>query len=399
MKSKLLFIISSLNTGGAQSAMANLSIALSSLYEIEWLLNSDEKIAYEFSGKIRTLGIHEPKNRESLVYQGKAFFKRLKEIRRLKATGEYVAAISYLESANIANVLTGNKYSKVIISQRCAVGTRKMGLKGKILMVATKLFYKKADEMVAISNGVRKELLEIFGLNPETTTTILNGYNLENVRDGINEKSLDFEKEKDTFTFVNMGRLHDQKGQWHLIRAFSEVHKGDKRARLVIIGSGEEQGYLESLIKELELEGIVDILPYRKNPFSVLGIGDAFVFPSLYEGFGNVLCEALICGLPVIASDYRSGAREILAPNTDFDIQVKKNIDYAEYGIIVPICSGNRYGASEPLEKQEMLLADAMMKLMTDTSIYDKYKKKAEERANQLSLNHKCEEWRVIIER
>lgn len=399
MKSKLLFIISSLNTGGAQSAMANLSIALSSLYDIDWLLNSDDKIAYEYRGNLISLGIHEPENRNDLSYQIKALFKRLRGIKQLKKTGKYVATISFLESANIANVLTGNKYSKTIISQRNTVSGRRMGIKGKLLVCLDKVLYKKADEMVAISNGVRKELLGKFGLIPEKTTTILNGYDIEAIRHGMEEIPEDFSKEDGTFSFVNMGRLHDQKGQWHLIRAFSKVYEKSNFARLVIIGSGEEQGYLESLIKGYQLEGKVKILPYRKNPFSVLSKCDAFVFSSLYEGFGNVLCESIICGLPAIASDYRSGAREILAPDTDVDIEVKDKIDYAEYGLIVPVCSGNRFSSSESLEMQELLLSEAMISLMENEGLYQKYKLKAAERANQLSLDHKCEEWRKIIER
>lgn len=399
MKNKLLFIISSLNTGGAQSAMANLSIALSSLYDIDWLVNSDERIAYDYKGNLISLGLHEPENRNNLSYQLKALVKRLKKIKSLKNTGEYIAAVSFLESANIANVLTGNRYVKTIISQRNTVSGRRMGLKGKILVCLDKRLYKKADEMIAISNGVRKELLEKFSLNPSTTTTILNGYNLDAIRAGMKESPMDFEKEDGTFTFVNMGRLHDQKGQWHLIRAFSKVYGNNNKARLVIIGSGEEQNYLEGLVSEYGLESVIKILPYRKNPFSVLGKCDAFVFPSLYEGFGNVLCESLICGLPAIASDYRSGAREILAPNTDVDIEVMEHIEYAEYGIIVPVCSGNRYGAIENLENAESLLAKAMTCLMNDSALYEKYKEKALERAMQLSLAHKCEEWRRIIER
>ena len=399
MKNKLLFIISSLNTGGAQSAMANLSIALSSLYDIDWLVNSDERIAYDYKGNLISLGLHEPENRNNLSYQLKALIKRLKKIKGLKNTGEYIAVVSFLESANTANVLTGNKYAKTIISQRNTVSGRRMGLKGKILVCLDRHLYKKADEMIAISNGVRKELLEKFSLNPSTTTTILNGYNLDAIRAGMKESPMDFEKEDGTFTFVNMGRLHDQKGQWHLIRAFFKVYGNNNKARLVIIGSGEEQNYLEDLISEYGLESVIKILPYRRNPFSVLSKCDAFVFPSLYEGFGNVLCESLICGLPAIASDYRSGAREILAPNTDVDVEVMDHIEYAEYGIIVPVCSGNRYSAMENLENAESILADAMICLMDDSVVYEKYKEKALERAMQLSFAHKCEEWRRIIER
>lgn len=399
MRPKILFLISSLNTGGAQSAMANLSIALSSLYDIDWLVNSDEKIAYDYFGNLISLGIKEPENRNNLSYQGKAFFRRLSMLKKLKKSDEYIATISFLESANIANILTRKYGVKTIISQRNTISNRRLGIKGKVLVKIDKILYKKADEMVAISDGVRKELLDKMGLNPDKTTTILNGYNLEAVRNGMKEEVLDFEKEEGTFTFINMGRLHDQKGQWHLIRAFFEVYKNDSRARLLIVGSGNEETYLRSLISGYGLDGVVRIMPYRKNPFAVMGKCDAFVFPSRYEGFGNVLPEALICGLPAIASDYRSGAREILAPKTDVNIEVKDKIDYAEFGILVPVCSGIKYDSDVPLENQEILLAKAMLLLMNEKELYEKYKEKAIERSSQLSFEKKADEWKKIIER
>ena len=399
MKPKLLFLISSLNTGGAQSAMANLSIALSDLYDIDWLVNSDEKIAYDYFGNLISLGIKEPDNRNNLTYQGKAFFKRLSMLKVLKKSGDYLATISFLESANIANILTRKYGTKTIISQRNTITNRRLGLKGKILVKVDKSLYKKADEMVAISEGVRKELLQKMGLDPRKTTTILNGYNIEAIKKGMKEEPEAFELEEGTFTFINMGRLHDQKGQWHLIRAFSKVYEEDKAARLLIVGSGSEEEYLRSLIDGYNLQNVVKIMPYRKNPFSVMGKCDAFVFPSRYEGFGNVLPEALICGLPSIATDYRSGAREILAPSTDVDCEVENDIDYAEYGLLVPVCSGIKYDSNTPLEKQESILAEAMLLLMRDADLYDKYKKQADERASQLSFKQKAMEWKKIIER
>lgn len=399
MKPKLLFLISSLNTGGAQSAMANLSIALSDLYDIDWLVNSDEKIAYDYFGNLISLGIKEPDNRNNLTYQGKAFFKRLSMLKVLKKSGDYLATISFLESANIANILTRKYGTKTIISQRNTITNRRLGLKGKILVKVDKSLYKKADEMVAISEGVRKELLQKMGLDPQKTTTILNGYNIEAIKKRMMEEPEAFEPEEGTFTFINMGRLHDQKGQWHLIRAFSKVYEEDKAARLLIVGSGSEEEYLRSLIDGYNLQNVVKIMPYRKNPFAVMGKCDAFVFPSRYEGFGNVLPEALICGLPSIATDYRSGAREILAPSTDVDCEVENDIDYAEYGLLVPVCSGIKYDSNTPLEKQESILAEAMLLLMRDADLYDKYKKQADERASQLSFKQKAMEWKKIIER
>jgi glycosyltransferase involved in cell wall biosynthesis len=56
----------------------------------------------------------------------------------------------------------------------------------------------------------------------------------------------------------------------------------------------------------------------------------------LWEGFSNALVEAMVCGVAVASSDYRSGPGEILAPNTDFNYQTQKP-EFAEYGVFMPV--------------------------------------------------------------
>jgi len=59
-------------------------------------------------------------------------------------------------------------------------------------------------------------------------------------------------------------------------------------------------------------------------------------FPYLWKEFPNALVEAMVCGVPVASSDYRSGPRDILAPNMDFNYQTQKP-EFAEYGILTPV--------------------------------------------------------------
>lgn len=99
---------------------------------------------------------------------------------------------------------------------------------------------------------------------------------------------------------------------------------------------------LEEMTKDYGLENDIFLMGVVKNPYAVSRNCDVFVFPSMYEGMPNALVENMVCGLPVIATDFRSGAREILAPGTDYSFQNSENIEMAEYGIIVPVCSGEK---------------------------------------------------------
>lgn len=117
--------------------------------------------------------------------------------------------------------------------------------------------------------------------------------------------------------------------------------------KLAILGRGELEDYLKQLACEMDLEKDVYFLGFQKNPFKFISKSKIYVFPSLYEGFPNALCEAMACGVTVISSDCKSGPREILAPETNIDGETKI-IEYAKYGMLLPVCDDNCYGAKEP---------------------------------------------------
>jgi glycosyltransferase involved in cell wall biosynthesis len=110
---------------------------------------------------------------------------------------------------------------------------------------------------------------------------------------------------------LSVGRLMRQKNQSLLLEAFSRViRKTD--ARLVILGEGPLRGTLEQKIAELKLERAVKLPGFMINPAPTYTSADLFVLCSDYEGFGNVIVEALACGVPVVSTDCPSGPREIL---------------------------------------------------------------------------------------
>jgi glycosyltransferase involved in cell wall biosynthesis len=304
-----------------------------------------------------------------------------------------------MDSANMCNILTGNKYCKTIISVRVSVSQDKSLLYRFAVKPMVRILYNKADYVTAVAEGINKELIDVFGIQPKRVKTITNGYDLSIIRnlahEDIDINIPDFDKK---FVYVTVGRYAEQKAQWHLIRAFSNIANKCDNAILLIIGQGEEKEYLENLKKENHMENRIYLLPYQKNPFSVLDKCDVFVMPSLFEGYCNALCEALICGLPCIATDFQSSAREILAPDTPYDYRITDGIEYAEYGILTPVCSGIRYKGSEPIERQEECLSLAMLSLYEDRDMLENYRNKADIRAVQLDIEKKVHEWIELAE-
>jgi glycosyltransferase involved in cell wall biosynthesis len=115
---------------------------------------------------------------------------------------------------------------------------------------------------------------------------------------------------------VACGRLKPLKGFAHLIEALAEVRKSVP-AHLWIVGEGDERASLERKIRRLGLQSCVRLLGFRQNPYMYMAAADVFVLSSLYEGFGNVIVEAMACGTPVVATDCPYGPREIIRDGED----------------------------------------------------------------------------------
>lgn len=390
---KVLFFISTLENDGAERAMSNITTHLPKEMKADILLNSISENDFPTDARKISLGM-KPNAKKGLFYQLKAFCIRVPKLIKLKRENHYDACISFMESANICNILTGNKYCKTIVSVRVSVEHDESWKYKYIVRPLVRIFYKKADRVVAVAEGVRKGLIEYFNLAANKVTTITNGYDVSLIHRQMNEQcEVDIKQNEEEFVFVTVGRLSFQKAQWHLVRAFSEVVKKCPNAKLLIVGQGEDKEYLLQLIESYNLEDKINILPYQKNPFSVLDDCDVYVMPSMFEGYCNALCEALICGLPCIATDFQTSAREILAPDTSIEVINIDSIEYAKYGVLVPVCSGKRYQGIECLEMQEELLARAMVEMYRDTKLQERYKIAAKERGKQLDINEKVKEW------
>ena len=103
---------------------------------------------------------------------------------------------------------------------------------------------------------------------------------------------------------------------------------------MIILGKGPLRDQLHDEIVEADLGGRVILAGFRENPFAIIGKSDCFVLPSNSEGFPNGLVEAMILGVPVIATNCPSGPAEILDDRPDLDIS---DVYEGKYGLLVPM--------------------------------------------------------------
>jgi glycosyltransferase involved in cell wall biosynthesis len=393
-KKKIGLIVPNLANGGAERDISELSLSLRNA-DVKIILFDARDIGYDYGGKIIDLGIKLPESklresrnkyssiRDKIRYNWfyiKSFFILKRRLKELKKKEKFDSVVSFLILPDLINVFSKQE-EKVIVSARTVTSEKTHGLIGKVKKKIIQFIYNKADLVVALSKVVKKDLVDNFGLSDEKVKIIYNSYDLEKIKKRSEEK---LEEEYKTIfkdpTIINVGRLSYPKGQWHLIRAFQKVKEKIPNANLVILGVGELEEYLKGLTKDLGLEKSVHFLGFQKNPFKFIKNSDVFVFPSIYEGLGNALLEAMACGTSVISCSY-DAATEILSP---------------DYGILSPLCDGERHTSKE-LTKEEEILAANMIRTLQNKKIRDKYSKKSIERIREFHPDRALKDWLEVL--
>jgi GalNAc-alpha-(1->4)-GalNAc-alpha-(1->3)-diNAcBac-PP-undecaprenol alpha-1,4-N-acetyl-D-galactosaminyltransferase len=126
---------------------------------------------------------------------------------------------------------------------------------------------------------------------------------------------------------IAIGRLHPQKGFDLLLRAFARLQSKYPDWQLTILGEGPMRSELEKLRSQLQLDDRVHFPGLVTNVREYLAQADLFVMPSRFEGFPMALCEAMACGLPVLAADCLSGPRDIVEDGVDGVLVAPEDVD------------------------------------------------------------------------
>lgn len=176
--------------------------------------------------------------------------------------------------------------------------------------------YSFADHFVAVSMGVKQDMVKYFSLAESKVSVIYNPAIDESIYDKMNEE-VDHPWFIDSAipVIIGVGRFAPQKAFEDLVDAFIFVSK-QREARLVILGKKNEgSDYFKMIQKKIHDSGFKDdiaLLGFVDNPFKYLKRADIFVLSSKFEGLPGVLIQAMACGCPVVSTDCPSGPREIL---------------------------------------------------------------------------------------
>lgn len=172
----------------------------------------------------------------------------------------------------------------------------------------TSLGYLITDNLVdcrtSVSNSVKKSWYDNWALNSDHSV-IYNPVNIDKIREVKVNSSIrkEFNITNDEYMIVNIGRLIKSKGQLYLIRVMKKVIEKNEKIKLVIVGKGNLKNKLKNEIKKLNLEKHVFLAGFRNDIPELLKAADLFVFPSLWEGLGIAVLEAMAAKVPIVASN------------------------------------------------------------------------------------------------
>ncbi|MFB2917366.1 MULTISPECIES: glycosyltransferase [Aerosakkonema] len=196
------------------------------------------------------------------------------------------------------------------------------GIKRRIGPYLARWFYPQADAVVAVSQGVAEDLVNL-GFSANNMKAIYNPV----VTPELFQKITEFPQHPwfapdSPPVILGVGRLEKQKDFPTLIRAFAKVHS-QRPAKLIILGEGIDRPYLEALVRELGVAENVALPGFVANPYAYMARSAVFVLSSLFEGLPTVLIEAMAAGTSPVSTDCKSGPAEIL--------------ENGRYGKLVPV--------------------------------------------------------------
>lgn len=329
---RVAFFLRSVGGGGAEGAMVNLASGfIERGYKVDFVLSTvTGPHMWKLPPQVRVINLAA----SGLVASCKALRSYLQNERPIAL----LSALHYSnEVAVFAKHWAGVPTQLLVceqntLSQRAKHDTR---LSGRLAPLAARFFYPWADRVVAISQGVADDLIDLTGLPDDHISVIYNPV----ITPEILQKA---EEEIDHPWFLpnqppvilGVGKLEPQKDFPTLIRAFAKV-KQVRPAKLVILGWGPQKESLELLARDLGVEADLLLPGYIKNPYPYMARAAVFALSSAWEGFGNVLAEALALGTPVVSTNCKSGPSEIL--------------DNGKYGYLTSV--GDSNGLAESILK------------------------------------------------
>ena len=375
-KKNLMLMVPMLHQGGFERVCVKTARLLQEYYNVCILIFSSKDINYDVTG-LDVVDIDVP-SEKGLVNKVLNVLKRVRKVHRIKKERNIDICYSFGSSANYVNTLS-RAGEKVLTGLRCQTDLESPR--------QVKLFCRRSDQVLSCSKEIVRQLLSDFKY--DRSTYIYNPLDIQDIQNRAGETPDDYPFLGDDIKVFSCSARNDYiKGIWHLVKAFSLVQYKHSEARLIVLGAGNWERYKE-MAKALKIKDKVAFTGVKKNPFPYVAASDVYVCSSNHEGFPNAVLEAMALKKPVISADCKTGPREILLSDSEYEDLIKEipdgsSIDkpiQGEFGILVPDMDQEENFDPEYITEGERMLASEMERILDDEQLLKKYSDKAYERA------------------
>lgn len=368
-KYKILFVIPSLAGGGAERILFLLLKYLnrSCFKPLLVVFNTEKAYEQDFSSDVSVRCL----NKKSRFN----FFRLLWALSRIIKREKPSLILSFLTYTNYLTILARNLAklrTLLLLNEQANLMWSLRNQKFKrIKKILIRNLYPKATGIISVSRGVKEDLITNYRVPRNRCFVIYNMVDIERIRKLANEKiAHPWFKEKIPI-IIACGRLTAQKNYPLLLKAMSLILK-ENSARLLILGEGEDQSKLEEYAGKLGISHNVAFLNFQSNPFKYMSRATVFVLSSSWEGFPNVIIEAMACGVPVVSTQCPSGPEEAITDGAN--------------GLLVPVRDVNA-------------LAKAILRLLKDESLRKRVAETGRKRAEDFRVEKMVAEYeRVFLE-
>ena len=383
MKEKnIAIIIPTLGYGGAERVAQLLGNHLFDYgYNVFYFLTEGKKNQeYQVKGMIVNIGESIGHNSSNEIEGALEYALTL---RTEKKRFRIQVSISFMEWCNSLNVLS-RCGDKIILSVHTTLSTRNdaKGLFHDKRLI--KSLYNMADYVIAVSEYSRMDLISNYGVRENKAITINNPVV---IREAICDKVWEY----GNYCIVCVGRYDPVKQHDRIIKAFSYVHQHNNDAKLILVGDGKNRDYLEYIADVLGIKDNVIFTGFTENVGYYLSHSKVFVMASRTEGFPVSMTEAMAYKIPIVSTDSPGGCKEILGGKGAIT-----EVTECKYGIMTPYVLG-KAGRGSDLDENELMLGEAILKLLSDKKLHEHYSAMSAERAKSYDYERIMKEWDDIL--
>lgn len=306
----MMLVVPNLGGGGAERTMLNICTHLDRGSFEPVLVMGEKKGPYcsQIPQDVLAISMDEAHMRRCI--------SKLVSIIRFVKPNIVFSTLTHMNVVSIAAHSMSKSTSRVVVREASVyneASTQMSKSRRNLLDIMVKTYYRKADAVVFLSEGATDDFAKTFSSIDDSKYRVV--HNPVDIRRISKMKQEPIEAQwwpSNKRTIIAAGRLNTVKGYNYLLEAMKIVLQSLPDTRLVVMGSGEEEENLRAYSRQLGINESVAFVGFQENPFKYIAKSDVFVLSSLWEGFANVVVEAMACGVPVIATDCPYGPREII---------------------------------------------------------------------------------------